>query len=163
MTFPSGSITRVRTLPMSCSSADQRTIGLGTDCSTTSFVCSQTSLWRRPPSCEKSTVASSSGSTVASTPASCIHCSPTPSALPMITFSSVCRSCAAGSVATQRSRRARRLGDRGSGGAIPPAIAIARSSTPAGSANGAAAFPLDSRDIERDPAAARYDVIFRLS
>ena len=90
-------MTRVRTLPMSCSNAAQRTIGLGTDCSTTCLVCSQTSLCRRPASCEKSTVASSSGSTTASTPASCIHCSPAPSDLPMITVSIAWRSCAAGS------------------------------------------------------------------
>ena len=38
------------------------------DCRTTCLVCSQTSLCRRPASCEKSTVASSSGSTTASTP-----------------------------------------------------------------------------------------------
>ena len=45
---------------------------------TTCLVCSQTSLCRRPASWEKSTVASSSGSTTASAPASCSHCSPSP-------------------------------------------------------------------------------------
>src|SRR5579871_1603533 len=60
---------------MSCRSAAQRKSGRGTACRTTCLVCSQTSLWRRPASCEKSTVASNSGSHSASTPTSCSHCS----------------------------------------------------------------------------------------
>ena len=46
----SASMLRVLTLPMSCSSAPQRTSRRGTACHTTCLVCFQTSLWRHSPS-----------------------------------------------------------------------------------------------------------------
>ena len=52
---------RVGTLPMSWSSAAQRTSGRRTVCRTTCLVCAQTSLCWRPVSWTRSTVASSSG------------------------------------------------------------------------------------------------------
>ena len=58
---------RVFILPMSWSSAPQRTSRRGTDCHTTCFVCFQTSLWRNSPS-PKPTIACTSGSQASSTP-----------------------------------------------------------------------------------------------
>ena len=70
---PSGVNVRVGTLPMSWSSAAQRTSGRRTDCFTTCLVWLQTSLCWRPVSCCRCTVASSSGNTCASSPVSRTH------------------------------------------------------------------------------------------
>src|SRR5208283_3406477 len=96
VTLPSLSMTRVDTLPMSCSRAAQRTMGWAGDCMTTCLVCSHTSLCRRPASCERFTVASNSGSTCCSTPASCSHRRPSSACGAVMSFSRALRTSSGG-------------------------------------------------------------------
>ena len=121
---PSSVNVRVGTLPMSCSSAAQRTSGRPTVCRTTCLVWAQTSLCIRPLSWTRSTVASSSGNKRPRIRVSCSHSSAASTSRPISMCSTAARSrCLSASASRAACSAASSV--TASGGGRPPASAIA--------------------------------------
>jgi hypothetical protein len=141
-TSPLGSMRRVFTLPMSCSSAAHRTSVRGTACSTTCLVCFHTSLWRHSPS-PKPTMAFTSGSSASSAPTSSRASSPWSGCRPMSTRSTAPRTFGsstvrnhAGSHRTTPSGRAPVLADHAAASSAITARSVASRSPTSPGASG---------------------------